>query len=124
MEHSILLGKNLILREKNYKAKMNYFLLGASINYLLKNKILEIPDYIKIDVDGIEHLILEGANKFLNNKKIKSINIEINENFEEQFKKVKKIMKINNFKLLKKYNEENSLSNYKFKKTYNYIYFR
>ena len=124
MEHSILLGKNLILRGKNYKAKMNYFLLGASINYLLKNKILEIPDYIKIDVDGIEHLILEGANKFLNNKKIKSINIEINENFEEQFKKVKKIMKINNFKLLKKYNEENSLSNYKFKKTYNYIYFR
>ena len=31
-------------------------------------KILDIPDYIKIDVDGIEHLILEGGNKYLNKK--------------------------------------------------------
>ena len=53
-------------------------ILGTSINYLLENKILEIPDYIKIDVDGIEHLILEGGNKFLNNQKIKSLSIEIN----------------------------------------------
>ena len=38
-----------------------------------ENEILEIPDYIKIDVDGIEHLILSGANKFLKNEKIKGI---------------------------------------------------
>ena len=31
-----------------------------------------IPDYIKIDVDGIEHLILKGK-ETLKNKKIKSI---------------------------------------------------
>ena len=43
-----------------------------------------IPDYIKIDVDGIEHLILEGGKETLKNKKIKSILIEINENFEDQ----------------------------------------
>ena len=97
--------------------------MGTSINYLLENKILEVPKYIKIDVDGIEHLILEGANKFFKNKKIKSLNIEVNENFTEQFKKVKNVMKkiILN---LKKYNELNSSSNYKFSKTYNYIYFR
>ena len=30
--------------------------------------IYEIPDYIKIDVDGIEHLILEGTNNTYNKK--------------------------------------------------------
>ena len=35
-----------------------------------KNKILEIPDYIKIDVDGIEYLILEGGDRYLKNKSI------------------------------------------------------
>ena len=41
---------------------MKYSLFGTTINYLIENKILEIPDYIKIDVDGIEHLILVGGN--------------------------------------------------------------
>ena len=40
---------------------MRYKLLGKNIKKILEDKILEIPDYIKIDVDGIEHLILDGA---------------------------------------------------------------
>ena len=43
------------------KSKNKYKIFGTNINYLIKNNILDIPDYIKIDVDGIEHLILEGA---------------------------------------------------------------
>ena len=44
-----------------------------TINYLLENKILSLPNYIKIDVDGIEHLILQGADKFLSKEELKSI---------------------------------------------------
>ena len=51
---------------------MKYQILGTTINNLIDNKILEIPDYIKIDVDGIEHLILEGGSKYLKNNKLKS----------------------------------------------------
>ena len=40
-------------------------------------------DHIKIDVDGNEDLILEGAEKTLMNKKIKSILIELDENLEK-----------------------------------------
>lgn len=40
------------------------------------------PDYIKMDVDGIEHLILKGGTEVLKN--IKSVLIEINDDFEEQ----------------------------------------
>ena len=56
-----------------------------------------MPDYIKIDVDGTEHLILKGADKFLNNKN-KSLSIEINEKYDETIK----IMRENGFKLLHK----------------------
>jgi hypothetical protein len=55
---------------------MKYNLLGTTMNYFIENSILDIPDYVKIDVDGIEHLILQGGDKFLNNEKIKSLSIE------------------------------------------------
>ena len=104
---------------------MNYQLIGTTINFLLDNNILEIPDYIKIDVDGIEHLILEGANKYLSNKKIKSISIEINENFTEQYEKVLNVMKKNDFIFLhKKHNEELFDKNSKLSKTFNYVFVR
>ena len=56
-------GEDLNFEGKSFKSEMNYTLFGTNINYLLDNELLEIPDYIKIDVDGIEHLILDGANK-------------------------------------------------------------
>ena len=76
---------------------MKYQILGTTINNLIDNKILEIPDYIKIDVDGIEHLILEGGSKYLKNNKLKSLSVEINENFRDQYEKVLKIMRENEF---------------------------
>jgi len=45
---------------------------------------IPLPDYIKIDVDGIEHLILKGGNSVLEN--VKGVIIEIDESFERQFK--------------------------------------
>ena len=102
---------------------MKYNLLGTTINYFLENSILDIPDYIKIDVDGIEHLILEGGDKFLNDKKVKSLSIEINENFKEQYDKVLNLMNKYEFKLLhKKHNDDMLSEQSKFKNTYNYIF--
>ena len=40
------------------------------------------PDYIKMDVDGIEHLILKGGAGVL--RSIKGVLIEINDEFEQQ----------------------------------------
>lgn len=40
------------------------------------------PDYIKLDVDGIEHLILKGGSAVIKN--VKGVLIEINEDFERQ----------------------------------------
>lgn len=120
-------GENFDFEGKKFSSKMNYQIYGTNINYLIDNKILDIPDYIKIDVDGIEHLILEGGNKYLSNKKIKSLSIEINENFTEQHEKVIEIMKKNDFKILHKKHNEDLFKNdpySKFNRTFNYIFIR
>ena len=118
-------GEKFDFEGKEFEPKMKYSLFGTSINYLIENKILETPDYIKIDVDGIEHLILEGGNKVLKNKKIKSFSIEINENFKEQYEKFLNLMKEYEFKILHKKHNENMFSKEsKFIKTFNYIFIR
>ena len=91
---------------------------------MIDNKILELPDYIKIDVDGIEHLILKGGEKYLKNKKIKSIAIEINENFKDQFINVHSILDKSNFKIKQKksINVSNSDKTERFSNQYNCIF--
>ena len=99
-------------------------MFGTSINSLIDNNILKTPNYIKIDVDGIEHFILKGADKYLKDLNLKSLSIEINENFKEQFEIVSKIMKENAFKILHKKSAYQSKTKKEFDKTFNYIYVR
>ena len=116
-------GEKFDFEGKEFKPTMKYNLLGTTMNYFIENSILDIPDYIKIDVDGIEQLILEGGDKFLNDKKVKSLSIEINENFKEQYVKVLNLMNKYEFKLLHKKNNDDMFSEQsKFKNTYNYIF--
>ena len=117
-------GEKFDFEGKEFKATMKYNLFGTTMNYFIEHSILDIPDYIKIDVDGIEHLILEGANRHLSNKKIKSISIEINENFKEQQDAILSIMKENGFKILHKKHNEEIFLNTRFNKLYNYVFIR
>ena len=117
-------GKNANFEGRKIDVKNNYNVYGFSINYLIKNMDFEVPNYIKIDVDGLEHYILNGADEVLKNQKLKSILVEINENYQEQFEDIKNIMKKFNFKLLRKEQSRHiSLSN-PFKNSYNYIFSR
>jgi FkbM family methyltransferase len=116
-------GENFNFEGKEQTYSMKYQLLGLSIKDILDNKILEIPDYIKIDVDGIEHIILSGAENYLKDSKIRSISVEINENFKTQFNNILDIMKKNNFVFLeKKQNDELKNSDGPFSQSFNYIF--
>ena len=55
---------------------------------MIEEGTLEVPNYIKIDVDGIEHKILSGSKQVLNNQNLKGMLIEINENYEEQYNSI------------------------------------
>ena len=107
-------GKKIIKENK-------YQILGTNTDMLTKTFGIEMPNYIKIDVDGLEHLILKGSKQILKSK-LKSILVEINENYTEQYKSVLKVMRLNNFKLIAK--EQSPLINHNkaFKNSYNYIF--
>ena len=109
---------------KKISAVNEYKILGTSLDFLIKNRIIPQPNYIKIDVDGIEHLILAGGLKCLRNKKLKKIIIEINENFTKQFNLVLKILKKSGFKVYSKERAERFYASQKFNKTFNYIFTR
>ena len=117
-------GENFNFEGKEFNSKNEYSILGSSIDYLVEKKIMEIPDYIKIDVDGIEHLILKGGENTLKEKKIKSILIEVNDNFLEQKNKVNEFMIGSGFTLKKKTIEKNTPVKEEFLKVFNYIYER
>ena len=84
------------------KVMNSYSTFGMSLDELINEFNINIPKYIKIDVDGIEHLILDGARDLLSNNKLKSVLVEINENFIDQTQKVNEIMKNAGFKLREK----------------------
>ena len=76
-------GKNL-----NQVFKFNTF--GLKMDYLSDCLDLKAPKYIKVDVDGIEHLVLKGGLKILS--QIDSILIEIDDAFSEQSNKCTEIL--------------------------------
>jgi FkbM family methyltransferase len=64
--------------------KLSYVTVGLSLDSLWAQGLLaESPALIKIDVDGIEHLVLAGAHEVLGLESLKSILIEVNEEFTE-----------------------------------------
>ena len=56
--------------------------LGLSMTDARKLLNLPQPDYVKMDVDGLEHLILRGGKEIL--KDVKGVLVEINDDFLEQ----------------------------------------
>tara|TARA_B100001564_G_scaffold277276_1_gene239079 strand:+ start:359 stop:1207 length:849 start_codon:yes stop_codon:yes gene_type:complete len=101
---------------KKHSNKIRYKLLSLNVDELIQKKSIEIPHYIKIDVDGNEHLILKGANKTLNNMKLKEIYIEINQKYYQQKKVILDILKRKKFKIVKKFQKKNNTYNYIFKR--------
>ena len=85
---------------------------------MLKNKIVEIPNYIKLDVDGNELDILYGFKK--NITKIKSIILEVDYK-NKNSKKIINFLKKNNF-ILESKNQSEIFKNSPFRFTFNEIW--
>lgn len=81
------------------------------------------PDYIKMDVDGIEHLILSGGESVL--KGVREVLIEVNDDFIEQAEGCEKLLKAAGLSLKHKLHSEMiDSSTTGFQNTYNQIWVR
>ena len=114
-------GKSYGHDGKDLKKIFEFSTMGISMDEA-KN-LLKIPQpmYIKIDVDGIEYLILKGGEKVLLNTK--ELSIEVNEKFTEQKNNCDKYLKELGFSLREK-KRSNLFNNTDYSTSYNQIWVR
>jgi len=80
-----------------YMPKFEYKVYGLNGKFLVEHFNFDQPDYIKIDVDGIEFSVIVGLGDIL--KKVKEILIETNYKNKIQSKKIRDFMIAKNFKI-------------------------
>ena len=69
---------------RSLDTQMIYRMPGLSLDSMLASKVIsELPSLIKIDVDGIEHLILSGAQSTLRSPTLRSVLVEVDDEFSE-----------------------------------------
>ena len=114
-------GENYKHDGSELKKEFNYNTVGMSMDECCDVLKMKQPDYIKIDVDGIEHLILKGGTETL--KKTKSVLVEVDENFVLQVEKTSEYLKKAGMKLKKKLHSD-LIDKSKFSSVFNQIWER
>jgi FkbM family methyltransferase len=101
--------------------RFNYNTVGLSMDECVDVLKMRPPDYIKIDVDGIEHLILKGGSQTLS--KTKSVLVEVDQNFTLQVKKTEEYLTKAGLKLKGKL-QSDSIKKSEYKSIFNQIWER
>lgn len=101
--------KKFISSGKNMNIKFSYKTLGVKIDEIVKIFNMKQPRYIKIDVDGIEHLILKGGKKTI--RKTTSILIEVSKKFEVHHYTILNILNSLGFRLKNEFGSEKYYKN-------------
>lgn len=97
--------------------------IGLSMEDAVKRMEIPKPDYIKMDVDGLEHFILKGSPSVL--RDIKGILIEVNDDFHEQAEQCQKLLSESGLVLIeKRHSEIIASSTSGFQNSYNQIWGR
>lgn len=100
-----------------------YQTIGLSLEEAVRKLGFPQPDYIKMDVDGIEHLILKGAESVLKN--VKGILVEVNDDFKEQASQCENLLTQSGLILKeKRHSDMIDTSTHGFANTYNQIWIR
>ncbi len=91
-------GENDHLKQNNHQTIFEQGAISLTLDKFVYDFDMPIPHHIKIDVDGIEGKIIKGAPKLLQEKKIQSILIEVNEKSPEDLELIE-ILKNYGFKI-------------------------
>ena len=96
--------------------------IGLTMNDAIHLLRIPQPEYIKMDVDGIEHLIIRGGEEVL--RKVKGLLIEVNEDFEKQAKDVDRYLTAAGLVLKEKRHSEMFDDSVRYGRTYNQIWYQ
>ncbi len=75
-------GEKLDFRLRPRESKVSQGCVSSTLDELVAAGAVEQPHHVKIDVDGLEHKVLDGARKTLSNPQLRSILVEINTHLE------------------------------------------
>ena len=102
---------------------MQLNVLGVSLDWMFESQIIDVvPNLVKIDVDGIEHIVLQGAKKILEHVNFKSVLVEVNDAFKEQSDKVAILLESFDFILRGKFQGDLTNKSDLFSDTFNQIW--
>lgn len=79
--HSIAESVGFDLKPRTVSFAQGSF--STTLDQLVESGAVPVPDYIKLDVDGFEHKVIEGARKTLANPKVRSVIVELNTHLAE-----------------------------------------
>ena len=103
---------------------LEYDTIGLTLDFMLASGLVsQPPSLMKIDVDGIEHLILRGAKSVLANESLRSILIEVNEDFRELAREVRQILEMAGFEMMERDHSE-MFEHGAFSRTFNQVWVR
>ncbi len=108
-------GSNLDYKGNPFVAKYRQSVIGYTIDAFIEQFQPPFPNFIKIDVDGIEDKIITGAPKTLSDTRLNSVLIELNTE-REDFKQVIHKMKAAGLSNMETFPNGDT--------TYNHIFYR
>jgi FkbM family methyltransferase len=95
-------GSDLDFRGQAYQPVFRQGMVGYDIDSFIKDFKVAVPDHLKIDVDGIEMAIVQGATQTLMDPAVKSVSIELIESDHVQVMGVSKILSRANLQFVHK----------------------
>ncbi len=76
-------GEQLDFRLQPRPAAFSQGCVSATLDALVAGGALPQPTHLKIDVDGLEHLVVAGARAVLRDPRLRLVQVEINQNLAE-----------------------------------------
>ena len=96
---------------------------GFTLDYILSSESINFPNYIKIDIDGLDFEVIKSAGNHLKDPQLKSVLIEVDESIPHHSNDVVDFMKTMNFsQVIKRHYPY--FDKYHYTPIFNYIFYR
>ena len=116
-------GSNVDQKGQTFEPILKASVLGFRLDDLVRYFGIEVPNLVKLDVDGAELSILRGATQTLADRALRTILVEMEEDSSEELEIVE-LLNENGFELKTKHRYVHGQVSGRFSKSYNYIFVR